>query len=49
MLQRVAERRVDGMGNVTVGAVAVFAAGHHDKQLLLRLDDLDVVHGKLVV
>ena len=49
MFKRVPERRVDRVGNVAVGAVAVFAAGHHDKQLFLRLNDLDVVHGKLVV
>ena len=47
--QLVAEFGVDGMDDITVRAVGIFAAGHHDEITISGINDLDVMYGKTIV
>ena len=49
LLKSGSEIRVDGVDDVTVGAVGIFAGGHNDKISFSCVNDLDVVNGKAVV
>ena len=49
LLEGGSELRVDGMNNVAVRSVGVLARGHNNKELVSRIDDLDVVNRKAIV
>ena len=49
LLQRSTELSVDGMGNISVGFVGIFATGHYDKVFVARIDDFDVMDSQLMV
>ena len=48
-LQHPTELCVDGMYDIPIGFVRIFSAGHDDKELVPRINDLDVVDGELTV